>query len=83
MVDWQPIETAPTGEAILCYAPYSPNFFVGTFDWRVEQEEVLVSERGNSKTYEVVETRERDWGASDSWGATHWAPLPDPPVEDE
>ena len=77
---WQPIETAPENTEMLCYCgEYEPHFFVARFKWESEYEDVLVSKRGNRRTYETRETKVRNWGDSESYGAEFWMPLPEAP----
>lgn len=72
----QPIETAPENTEILCYSEYEPHYFVARFKWESEYEDILVSESGNRRTYETRETKVRNWGDSESYGAHYWMPIP-------
>ena len=80
MMEWQPIETLLEETEVLLYSPVDrPNFCVGSFKWISFDEEVFISTRGNRTTYETRTHREREWGNTLSYSATHWAPLPAPP----
>lgn len=81
-MDWQPIETCPENTRVLLYSPYyAPHHCVGAFVWRERADDVLVSEKGNRRTYETIVTRERDWLDTLNYSVTHWQPLPAPPKE--
>lgn len=64
---WQPIETAPRDQSwvLLWSRDCDPAF--GVFRWDIEDDEWVSDEKADR------------WVESQSYGPTHWMPLPSPP----
>jgi hypothetical protein len=83
--EWQPMETCPVDTWVLLYAPWmggerDANMYVGRRRVLIEREDVLVSEKGNRRTYERRDVRKDEWDGG-GWGGDGWMPLPLPPVD--
>lgn len=81
MIEWRPIGTVPHDRMILLAD--SKHICLGKWVDTSHYEDVLVSHRGSRKTYEEVLVKDGyfDRYPDEPWvDATHWMPLPDPPV---
>ena len=78
MSEWQPIATAPTNRRILIVQQdvVTVAKYVDT-SWNEDQ---LIRDNGQERTYRVVHHRDGYWGNGDDvYCPTHWMELPDPP----
>lgn len=73
MSEWQPIETAPADEYILCAANVTHNK-TGKSWWEMHTISI------DSETGEITADTDAGWAVEDY---THWMPLPPPPSGDE
>jgi hypothetical protein len=83
---WESIETLEPNVTVLVWRPYETDgkqFAIDSFRWRETYGWDVKSETRNAKGIRQIRQqkieRDREWN-QDGWGATHWSPLPDPPV---